>query len=153
MTNKVGYSRKQYLDDLLVGDQFLSGHYEMTAAEIKAFAEQFDPQPFHLDETAAQDSLFKGLAASGWHTAGITMRLLVKSLPLVAGIVGAETTTSWPRPTRPDDVLTVVSTIKAIHPSLSKPDRGMITMYSETLNQDNKVVQIMTAKLLAFRKP
>ncbi len=144
---------KRYLDDLQVGDQFFSGHYEMTATEIKAFAQQYDPQPFHLDEAAASTSFFKGLAASGWHTAGVTMRLLVQSMPMAAGIVGAETTTSWPRPTRPGDVLTVVSTIQDIKASRSKPDRGIIIMYCETLNQKQQVVQTLSAKLLAFRKP
>lgn len=144
---------KRYLDDLLVGDQFISGHYEMTTKEIKAFAQQYDPQPFHLDEAAAEQSFFKGLAASGWHTAGVTMRLLVQSFPLAAGIVGAETTTSWPRPTRPGDVLNVVATITDIKPSRSKPDRGFIIMQCETYNQEGKVVQMLTAKLLVFRKP
>ncbi|MBP6344599.1 MaoC family dehydratase [Neisseriaceae bacterium CLB008] len=153
MTAAPDYTHKRYLDDLVVGDQFLSGHYEMTAAEIKDFAQRYDPQPFHLDEVAAAQSFFQGLAASGWHTAGVTMRLLVQTLPLAAGIVGAETTTSWPRPTRPGDVLNVVATLKEIKPSHSKPDRGMITLYCETFNQNQQVVQKLTAKLLVFRRP
>ncbi len=153
MTKAPDNRHKQYLDDLIVGDVFLSSHYEMTATEIKDFAQKFDPQPFHLDEAAAEQSFFKGLAASGWHTAGVTMRLLVQSFPLAGGIVGAETTTSWPRPTRPGDVLNVVATITEIIPSRSKPDRGFIVMYCETFNQDKKVVQTLSAKLLVFRKP
>jgi acyl dehydratase len=102
-----------YLDDLPVGQRFTSQRHVVDEAAIKAFASQFDPQPFHLDNDAAKDSLFSGLAASGWHTAAITMRLLVESgLPLAGGLVGAGGELSWPQPTRPGDILQVESEIE-----------------------------------------
>ena len=126
----------------------------MSADEIKAFARQYDPQPFHTDEATARDTFFGGLAASGWHVAAITMKLLVGEGPLIAnGIIGAGGEIAWPRPTRPGDVLTVESEVVEINPSRSKPDRGMVTMRSETRNQRNEVVQILTAKLIAPRRP
>lgn len=142
-----------YLEDLAAGDTFRSDTYTLDAAQIKAFATQFDPQPFHLDEAAAQQSFFGGLAASGWHTAAITMRLLVTSgLPLAHGLIGAGGEVSWPRPTRPDDVLHVVITIQAIAPSRSRPDRGMVTVGVDTCNAHGEVVQHMVAKLVVFRR-
>src|ERR1700722_16811712 len=113
---------KLYLEDIAVGMEFVSGEHQLDAAQIKAFASQFDPQPFHLDEQAAQGSFFQGLAASGWHTMAITMRLLVESLPFSQGVIGAGAELSWPRPTRPNDVLHVKSTITDIMPSRSEQD-------------------------------
>src|SRR5712664_2056021 len=124
-----------YLDDLQVGQRFTSGNYVMEAARIKEFAAEFDPQPFHLDETAAQMSLFKGLAASGWHTAAVAMRLLVTTgLPIANGIIGFGGELSWPRPTRPGDILRVESEIVQITPSRSKPQQGIVTVRSTMLN-------------------
>lgn len=142
-----------YLDDLAVGDEFRSAEHRLDAAQVKNYARQFDPQPFHLDENAARDSFFGGLAASGWHTASITMRLLVESLPFARGVIGAGAEIAWPRPTRPGDVLHVRSTVLEIRPSRSRPDRGLVTMESLTLNQDNEVCQRLVATLLAFRRP
>lgn len=143
-----------YLDSMAVGDRFTSGEHAMDAAQIIAFAEQFDPQPFHLDDAAAKATLFGGLAASGWHTAAITMRLQVTSgLPIAGGIVGAGGELSWPRPTRPTDVLHVVSEVMAINPSKSKPDRGMVTVRSETINQHGEVLQVSTVRIVVPRKP
>src|SRR5688572_9242746 len=97
-----------YLEDLHEGQRFVSASRTVEAEEIKAFAAEFDPQPFHLDETAAAGSFFGGLAASGWHTAALTMRLLVQGgLPLAGGVIGASGELSWPRPTRPGDMLRV----------------------------------------------
>jgi len=142
-----------YLDDLSVGQRFESGSHTLTSAEIKAFAAQFDPQPFHLDESAAADTLFKGLAASGWHTAAITMRLNVESgLPLAGGIIGAGGELSWPAPARPGDTLHVESEVVELRPSQSKPDRGVATVLSRTLNQRGEAVQILTARLIVFRR-
>ena len=105
-----------YLDDLAVGDQFTSGEHAMDEAQITAFAAQFDPQPFHLDDAAARATLFGGLAASGWHTASVTMRLQVTSgLPIAGGIIGAGGELSWPRPTRATDVLQL-STVRIVVP-------------------------------------
>jgi acyl dehydratase len=142
-----------YLDDLRVGQRFASATHVIDAAQIKAFARQFDPQPFHLDEEAARASLFGGLVASGWHTAAITMRLQVDSgLPIAGGIVGIGGEMSWPRPTRPGDTLSVVSEILEVTPSRSRPDRGVVRMRSETRNQRNEVVQILDAKLFVPRR-
>jgi acyl dehydratase len=142
-----------YLDDLRVGQRFTSRSHALDDAQIKAFARQFDPQPFHLDDEAAKASLFAGLAASGWHTAAITMRLLVEGgAPIAGGVIGAGGEIGWPRPTRPGDVLQVESEILEVTPSRSRPDRGMVTMRSETRNQRGEVVQILTAKLVVPRR-
>src|SRR4051794_16013240 len=142
-----------YLDDLAVGQRFASGPQALDAGQIKDFAGAFDPQPFHLDEAAAASSLFGGPAASGWHTAAITMRLLVGSVPLAGGVIGAGGEIAWPRPTRPGDVLTVVSEVLEVTPSRSRPDRGMVTLRSETRNQHGEVVQTLTARLVVPRRP
>lgn len=141
-----------YLEDLKVGLVFRSSEHRLDAEQIREFARRFDPQPFHLDEEAAQETFFGGLAASGWHTAAITMRLLVESVPLAGGVIGAGSEITWPRATRPDDVLHVVSTVMDIASSKSKPDRGMVTMRSETLNQHGELCQLSVARLLAFRR-
>lgn len=145
---------KLYLDDLYVGQRFVSGSHAIDEAQIKTFAGQFDPQPFHLDEAMAKDTLFAGLAASGWHTAAITMRLLVDGgAPIAGGIIGAGGEVSWPKPTRPGDTLHVESEIVQVTPSRSRPDRGVVTVRSETLNQRGDVVQTLTAKLVVPRRP
>jgi len=143
-----------YFDDLPVGARFESATKQVTAPEIKAFARDFDPQPFHLDEEAAKATLFKGLAASGWHTMAMTMRLMVDGgAPIAGGIVGAGGEISWPMPTRPGDVIRVVSEVIQSTPSRSRPDRGMVTMRSETLNQNGEIVQVLIAKLVVPKKP
>jgi acyl dehydratase len=143
-----------YLDDMSVGMKFSSGTYLMDEAGIKAFAEQFDPQPFHLDEAAAQASVFKGLSASGWHTAAVSMRLLILGgLPFASGAVGLGGDLEWPRPTRPGDVLHVESEIVEIIPSRSKPNQGIVRVRNTTLNQNHEPVQVFTAKILAFKRP
>ncbi len=144
---------KLFLDDLEVGQRFTSGSHRLDAAEIKAFAGQYDPQPFHLDDAAAADSLFGGLAASGWHTAAVTMRLLVEGgAPFAGGLVGAGADVAWPRPTRPGDELTVVSEVVEIRPSHSRPERGTVTLRSETRNQRGEVVQTLVARLVVPRR-
>ncbi|MDR2261663.1 MAG: MaoC family dehydratase [Azoarcus sp.] len=141
-----------YLDDVAVGDRYSSREYALDVARIKDFARDFDPQPFHLDEDFAARSFFGGLAASGWHTAAITMRLMVESVPFAGGLIGAGVELSWPRPTRPGDALHVESVIAAIAPSRSKPDRGIVTLRSETFNQRGEAVQKLVSKLLLFRR-
>lgn len=143
-----------YLEDLGVGQRFTTGSHLMTVEAIKAFARDFDPQPFHLDEAAAQASFFEGLAASGWHTASVTMRLLVTSdLKLSGGLIGAGGELTWPQPVRPGDVLTVESEVLALSPSKTKPERGLVTVRSRTLNQKGEVVQDMTTRMLVWRRP
>ena len=130
-----------YLDDLAVGQRFTSGTHAIDAAQIKAFARQFDPQPFNLDETAARDTMFAG------------MRLLVEQgLPLAGGIVGAGGEIAWPKPTRPGDVLRVDSEVLEVTPSRSRPGRGMALVRSLTRNQRDEVVQSLTAKLIVPRR-
>jgi len=142
-----------YLDDLSVGDRFRSATHALSEEDIKGFARVYDPQPFHLDDTAARQTLFGGLAASGWHTAAITMRLLVDGgLPL-SSIIGLGGELSWPNPARPGDVLHVETTIQEILPSRSKPDRGVVQCECTTLNQRGDVVQILRPKLMVFRRP
>jgi acyl dehydratase len=142
-----------YLEDLAVGDTFRSGEHALDAQQIKQFAAQFDPQPFHMDELAAQGSLFKGLAASGWHTAAITMRLLTGGgMKIAGGIIGAGGEISWPQPTRPDDVLHVQSRVEEIRTLRSRPDRGLVTMRNETHNQRDEVLQLLIVKLVVPRR-
>ena len=141
-----------YLDDLRVGQRFTSGNYVMEAARIKEFAAEFDPQPFHLEEAAAEASVFKGLAASGWHTAAAAMRLLVTGgLPFASGIVGLGGEIAWPKPTRPGDTLHVESEIVEITPSRSKPHQGIVTVRGTMFNQNQEAVYVLTAKLLVSR--
>lgn len=142
-----------YLDDLSVGQRFTSGTHRMDAEEIKRFAAEFDPQPFHIDEEAAKESFFGGLAASGWHVGSVTMRLLVDCGVLAGGMIGAGAELAWPAPTRPGDVLQVTSEITEIRPSRSKPDRGIVTLRSETRNQHGTVVQVLVSKVVVFRRP
>ncbi len=142
-----------YLEDLRVGQRFTSGTYRMDEKRIKAFAEEFDPQPFHLDDAAARHSVFRGLAASGWHTAAATMRLMVTGgLPFASGLIGLNAQAEWPRPTRPGDTLRVDSEVLEIRPSRSKPNQGVVTMRCVTVNQDGDPVQILTTKILVFKR-
>ncbi|MET1027684.1 MAG: MaoC family dehydratase [Dongiaceae bacterium] len=156
MTDATGPDTTQalYLEDLHVGQHFTSATHALDEQQIKAFAGQFDPQPFHLDEAAASHTLFEGLAASGWHTAAITMRLLLKGgAPIAGGIIGSGGEITWPRPTRPGDVLHVESEVLTITPSRSRPDRGMVILRSETFNHRGEVVQTFVAKLVVPRRP
>ena len=142
-----------YLEDLQVGQRSVSGTYRIDEEQIRAFAQQFDPQPFHLDAEAAKATLFEGLVASGWHTAAVTMRLLVGGgLRIAGGIVGAGGEMSWPSPVRPGAVLHVESEILELRPSRSRPDRGVVTVRSETRDQPGAVVQVLVARLVVPRR-
>jgi acyl dehydratase len=142
-----------YFDDLSIGQRFVTGTHELDEAQIKTFAQQYDPQPFHLDNEAAEHSFFGELVASGWHTASITMRLIITSgAPLAAGTIGAGGEISWPQPTRPGDILHVESQVMELIPSKSKPDRGIVVMRNETRNQHNELLQVLTAKLVVPRR-
>src|SRR5262249_60974479 len=125
LAGEIGGKNLLYLDDLEVGQRFTSKTHRVDEAQIKAFASQFDPQSFHLDEEAAKDSLFSGLVASGWHTAAMTMRLLVEGLPLAGGLIGAGGGLPWPQPTRPGDALRCQSKVLEVHPPQSRPGRAL----------------------------
>jgi len=144
-----------YYEDLKVGQTFHSATYEMTAERIKAFAAEYDPQPFHLDEAQAKDSLFKGLAASGWHTAAVTMRLMIDSdLKLAGGSIGAGTEElRWPQPTRPGDVLRLEIAILEMRPSQSRPTLGIVKTRLTTSNQRGETLQISRPTLMVRRRP
>lgn len=144
----------RHLDDYAVGQTFGSGRLTVDADGIKAFAAAFDPQPFHLDEAAATASLFGGLAASGWHTAALTMRLLVEGeLAPAGGVVGAGfDELRWPRPVRPGDELHVVSEVLEVRPSRSQPDRGILKIRSTTYNQHDEAVQVAVGNLMVLRR-
>lgn len=141
------------LEDLAVGQRFISGTHVLDTAQIRSFAVQFDPQRFHLDEEAAHETMLGGLAASGWHTAALTMKLLVGGgAPFAGGLIGAGGEIAWPKPTRPGDVLQVFSEVIDIKPSRSRPERGMVTLRSETRNQNGDILQILKAKLVVERR-
>jgi acyl dehydratase len=149
MSNQFQEKDPLYFEDLHVGQRFVSGTHLVDESQIKEFATQFDPQPFHLDAGAAKDSFFKGLVASGWHTAAISMRLLVSSgLPIAGGLIGMGAEIAWPQPVRPGDTLHVESEIQDLRSSRSRAGRGIATVRSETRNQRSEVVQVLTAKLL-----
>ena len=141
-----------YLEDFTQGRRFTTGTVTVSAEEIKAFAARYDPQPFHLDEDAARRTLFAGLAASGWHTAAMAMRLIVDSLPVAGGLIGVGGEISWPRPTRPGDVLRVESEVLEVKPSRSNPEQGVVTLRSTTSNLRGEPVQIALMKLLVPRR-
>jgi acyl dehydratase len=143
-----------YLEDLAAGQRFGSGRMRIDAAQIKAFAAEFDPQPFHLDEEAAEHSILRGLAASGWHTAALTMRLLNDGeFKPAGGIVGAGfDELKWPRPVRPGDELRVESEILDVRPSKSRPEIGLVKVRTTTLNQNGEPVQILVANLVVPRR-
>ena len=144
-----------YLEDFAAGQVYLSGTLAVTEAEILAFARAYDPQPFHLDDAAARQTLFGGLAASGWHTAAMTMRLIVESEFRPAGgvIGGGMEELRWPRPVRPGDVLRVESEVLEVKPSRSKPQQGMLRVRVTTLNQRDEPVQVIVPNLIVPRRP
>src|SRR6476661_3939753 len=145
---------RRYLEDFTVGQTFASGRLRVDKKQIKDFAAEFDPQPFHLDEDAARDTIFRGLAASGWHTAALTMRLLVESeIEPAGGIIGAGFDEfRWPRPVRPGDELHIESEVLEARPSRSRSNQGLIKVRTTTLNQNDEAVQIQIANLIVPRR-
>lgn len=141
-----------HLDALQVGQVFHSHEYHVSADEIRAFSSKYDPQPFHMDDELAKDSIFNGLTASGWLTVSITMNLLVKSLPLAQGIIGTGVEKiNWHRPTRPGDRLRISATITEITHSPARPDRAGVSIHISTIGQDNKIRQELVGNLLILR--
>ncbi len=145
----------RYLEDLSPGQVYEAGPVTLSAELIKAFAAQYDPQPFHLDEAAGSaHPVFQGLAASGWHTAALTMRMIVEALgDLGWGVIGGAGELSWPRPTRPGDVLRVACEVLEVTPSRSKADRGVALIRHRTLNAAGEEVQVFTGRALVPRRP
>jgi acyl dehydratase len=143
-----------YFEDLAPGLTFTSTAVTVSAADIKAFAAQFDPQPFHLDEAAADASFFRGLAASGWHTAALGMRLMVTSGPkLAAGYIGAGGEIAWKQPVYAGDTLVLRGEFIELKPSRSRADRGMAVVRCQVFNQREELVQVMTAQVVVVRRP
>ena len=142
-------------DDLQVDQTFRTGTVRVEPERIRAFAAEFDPQPFHLDEGAARAGPFGGLVASGWHTAALTMRLLVGGeLHIVGGLIGMGVEElSWPRPVRPGDVLRVESEVLGLRPSNSKPDRGIVRVRNTTLNGEGQPVMVQVVTMIVPRHP
>jgi acyl dehydratase len=143
-----------YFEDFAVGQIYRTGELTVSADAIKTFATSFDPQPFHLDDAAATRTFFQGLAASGWHTAALTMRLLVtEGAPIAGGIIGAGMDElRWPRPVRPGDRLHLESEVMEVRPSRSRPEQGLVKMRTTTLNQNNEPVQIVVGNLVVPRR-
>lgn len=146
---------ERYLEEFAVGQVYGSGRVTVDAAAIRAFAAEFDPQPFHMDEAAARESLFGGLAASGWHTAALTMKLLVGGeLKPAGGILGSGMDEfRWPNPVRPGDQLRLESEVIEVRPSRSRPTHGLLKVRTTTLNQDGAAVLVMVTNLLVRRRP
>ena len=144
-----------FLEDFSVGQTFRTATFRITTDDIHRFAREFDPQPFHLDEAAARDSIFRGLAASGWHTAAVTMKLLVASeLSPANGIIGMGfEDLRWPRPVRPGDELHVVTEILDVRESRSNPSQGLVKIRTTTANQNDEAVQVSVGTLLVARRP
>jgi acyl dehydratase len=144
----------RYLEDFAVGQTFRSGRQSIDKERIKPFAAEFDPQPFHLDEQAARSTIFGGLAASGWHTAAVTMRLLVESdLKPAGGILGAGFDEfRWPRPVRPGDTLRIEAEVVEVRPSRSRSDQGVIKVRTTTFNQNDEAVQVTLGTLVVPRR-
>ena len=147
-------TQPHYLDDLTVGQKFGSGRRTLGLDAIRSFAAEFDPQPFHLDEAAAQETLFRGLAASGWHTAAVTMRLLVDSeFRPAGGVIGAGLEElRWPRPARPGDELRLEIEVLDVRPSKSRPEQGIVKVRVTTLNQDDEALQVYVANVVVQRR-
>jgi len=146
----------RYLEDYATGQTFAGARREKVGPErIKAFAAEFDPQPFHLDEAAARGTMFGGLVASGWHTTAITMRLMVASdLKPAGGLIGAGCEElRWPRPVRPGDELRVEFEVLEVRLSKSRPEQGLIKVKTTTLNQNGEPVQVFIGNLIVPRRP
>ena len=140
-----------YFEDLYPGMKFASGRsYKVTAEEIKEFAEHYDPQPFHLDESAGESSFFKGLAASGWLTAAIVMRLRVESIRIAGGMIGAGVEEiRWTQPVRPGDSLRTEAEIMGVRHSSSRPEYGVVRSRTLVFNQRDEIVMRSIVNFLA----
>lgn len=142
-----------FFEDFAPGQSFRTGARQVSAREITDFAAQFDPQPFHLDDAAARGTLFGGLVGSGWHTAALTMRLLVDGFPVAGGILGLGVDElRWPAPLRPDDVLHAEIEVLEARPSRSRPNSGLVKLRVTTRRQDGQAVQVIVPNLIVPRR-
>jgi acyl dehydratase len=145
--------KEHYFNDLKVGDRFKSESLNVTEKQLIEFAHKFDPQMFHLSRKSAERSIFKGLIASGWHTAAMTMRLFVQTLNFAEGAIGLGVDElRWPHVVRPGDVLTVETEIVDLRPSRSRPNHGIIRLRNVTTNQRGEIVQTMLASAMVPRR-
>ena len=144
-------AKELYFEDFYVGQKFASlGGVKVTAEEIKEFGSKYDPQPFHLDEAAGENSFFKGLAASGWLTAAIVMRLRVQSLTVAGGMIGAGVEEMrWTKPVRPGDSIHTEIEVVGVRQSNSRKDFGVVRTRTLAFNQNNEVVMRSTVNFLA----
>ncbi|HKT51251.1 MAG TPA: MaoC family dehydratase [Candidatus Angelobacter sp.] len=145
---------QHYLEDFAAGQVYGTGRLRIDDERIRSFAAEFDPQPYHLDDNAARETIFAGLAASGWHTAAVTMRLMVDGeLKPAGGIIGLGFEEfRWPKPVRPGDELRVESEVLDVRPSKSRSDQGLVKLRNTTFNQNGEAVQITIGTLLVPRK-
>lgn len=148
-------TKSVYFEDLFVGLRFQSRAEELTEEAIIRFGRENDPQYFHVDATAAKDSIFEGLVASGWQTGALTLRLLLGAcgISFVGGVVGADTHIAWKRPVRPGDRLNIEGEVTKLKTSHTQPDRGFVSFRASTINQHGAVVQTLQATMLVFRDP
>src|ERR1700688_3643444 len=145
--------KENYFDDLKAGDRFKSDRFEVTEKQLIEFAYKFDPQMFHLDRKSAERTIFKGLIASGWYTAAITMRLFVQATNFAEGAIGLGVDElRWPNAVRPGDVLRVETEIVDLRPSRSKPNHGIVRIRNTTTNERGEIVQTMFAHALVPRR-
>jgi acyl dehydratase len=146
-------TKERYFDDLKVGDRFKSESLRVTERQVIEFAHKFDPQMFHLTRKRAERTIFKGLIASGWHTAAMTMRLFVQRLNFAEGAIGLGVDElRWPNPVRPGDVLQVETEIVDLRLSRSKPNCGILRLRNVTTNQRGEIVQTMFANAIVPRR-
>ena len=144
---------QRYFEDLKAGDRLKSATYQVSEEQLISFAREFDPQPFHLDAAVADQTMFKGLIASGWHTAAITMRLFVQTLNFGEGAIGLGVDElRWPNAVRPGDRLQVETEIIDLRVSRSKPGHGVVRLRNVTTNQRGEIVQTMMASALVSRR-
>lgn len=145
--------KELYFEDFKIGQCFTSNSYQISKQEIIEFATKYDPQIFHTNEELAKNSFFGTLVASGWHTAAITMKLIIESdMKVKNGMIGAGVEVSWPKPTYPDDILTVYSTILELNEPKSKPDCGFILVESLTKNQNNEIIMREKSRIMVQKR-
>jgi acyl dehydratase len=145
--------KQRFFEDIKAGDRFTSETFRVSEAQIISFAREFDPQPFHLDAAVARQTMFKDLIASGWHTAGITMRLFVQTLNFAEGAIGLGVDElRWPTAVKPNDALRVETEIVDLRESQSKPSHGIVRIRNVTTNQRGDIVQTMYASALVLRR-